>query len=163
MLLGFAVPASLILLPPALRAGDLGRLPLSFEQNEGQTAGEVKFLARTAGYTVFLTDGEAVLSERSGTLRMKLLGANPAPKIRGVDAVTNKGPVTVTVSKVSIAGADPGDFSQTNTCATLASGASCFVTVTFTPTATGQRSAGILIFDNGGGSPQSALLTGAGT
>lgn len=78
-------------------------------------------------------------------------------------AVTNKGPVTVTISKVSIAGADPEDFSQTNTCTALASGASCFVTVTFTPTVTGQRSAGILIFDNGGGSPQSALLTGAGT
>ncbi len=37
-------------------------LPLSFEPNQGQTAGEVDFLARGRGYTLFLTPTEAVLS-----------------------------------------------------------------------------------------------------
>jgi hypothetical protein len=36
--------------------------PLSFEANEGQTDPAVKFLSRGAGYTVFLTGQEAVLS-----------------------------------------------------------------------------------------------------
>jgi hypothetical protein len=37
-------------------------LPLSFEPNAGQSRGEVKFLARGPGYTLFLTGDEAVLS-----------------------------------------------------------------------------------------------------
>lgn len=43
-----------------------GRLPLSFEANQGQTDGQVKFLSRGRGYTMFLTQSEAVLSLRSG-------------------------------------------------------------------------------------------------
>jgi uncharacterized repeat protein (TIGR01451 family) len=39
-----------------------GKLPISFELNRGQTDDRVKFLARVAGYTVFLTQDEAVLS-----------------------------------------------------------------------------------------------------
>ncbi len=37
-------------------------LPLTFEANQGQTDARVRFLARTPGYTLFLTDKEAVLS-----------------------------------------------------------------------------------------------------
>ena len=39
-----------------------GALPLSFELNQGQTNGQVKFLARTAGYLLFLTPTEAVMA-----------------------------------------------------------------------------------------------------
>jgi PKD repeat protein len=42
-----------------------GGLPLQFETNRGQTDPTVKFLARGAGYTVFLTPSEAVLVLRS--------------------------------------------------------------------------------------------------
>lgn len=41
-----------------------GKLPLSFEANQGQTGGAVRFLARGGGYTIFLTDDEAVLTLR---------------------------------------------------------------------------------------------------
>ena len=37
-----------------------GKLPLSFEVNRGQTDGQVKFLSRGRGYTLFLTSTEAV-------------------------------------------------------------------------------------------------------
>jgi hypothetical protein len=48
------------------RLGDAyGRLPLSFEINEGQTAPEVKFLSRGSGYTIFLTPSGAVLRLRT--------------------------------------------------------------------------------------------------
>src|SRR6266853_6360602 len=50
-----------------------GKLPLSFEANHGQADGQVKFLSRTGGYTLFLTGDEAVLALR-GTAK------NPAPK-----------------------------------------------------------------------------------
>ena len=49
--------------------------------------------------------------------------------------VTNSGTTTATVSGVTAS----GDFSQTNTCSTLAVGASCTVTVGFTPTVAGAR------------------------
>ena len=39
-----------------------GRLPISFEVNQGQTDRSVQFLARGARYTLFLRPGEAVLS-----------------------------------------------------------------------------------------------------
>jgi hypothetical protein len=52
--------------PKVLRPGGFGRLPLSFEVNQGQTDVEVKFLSRGKGYTLFLTPNEAVLSLKRG-------------------------------------------------------------------------------------------------
>ncbi len=46
-----------------------GKLPLSFEANQGQTDGQVKFLSRGSGYTLFLTSNEAVLALRQGKPR----------------------------------------------------------------------------------------------
>lgn len=43
-------------------AKDYGKLPISFEVNQGQSERSVQFLARAAGYTLFLKPGEAVLS-----------------------------------------------------------------------------------------------------
>ncbi len=38
-----------------------GKLPLSFEANQGQSDAQVDFLARVGGYTLFLISGEAVM------------------------------------------------------------------------------------------------------
>lgn len=40
----------------------VSKLPLTFEQNQGQTDGQVKFVSRGAGYTLFLTGSEAYIS-----------------------------------------------------------------------------------------------------
>jgi beta-propeller repeat-containing protein/ASPM-SPD-2-Hydin domain-containing protein/HYDIN/CFA65/VesB family protein len=78
--------------------------------------------------------------------------------------LTNKGSVTVDITGISITGTNAKDFAQTHTCGTsVAKGASCFIKVTFTPSATGTRTAQVSISDNGGGSPQKVSLTGAGT
>ncbi|RKT44452.1 SBBP repeat-containing protein [Thiocapsa rosea] len=45
---------------------DFGRLPMHFEPNVGQSAEEVRYLARGAGYSLFLTDTEAVLVLQPG-------------------------------------------------------------------------------------------------
>ncbi len=56
-----------------------------------------------------------------------------------------------------------GDFAQTNTCASsLAAGASCAITVTFTPSTTGLRSGTLTVTDDANTSPQSATMTGTG-
>ncbi|GAA2022046.1 hypothetical protein GCM10009839_19110 [Catenulispora yoronensis] len=72
--------------------------------------------------------------------------------------VTNTGTTAATVSSV----AATGDFSQTNNCATLAVGASCTVTVKFTPTASGTRSGAVTITSNANNNPVSIALTGSG-
>ncbi|HZQ22553.1 MAG TPA: alkaline phosphatase family protein [Terriglobales bacterium] len=57
-----------------------------------------------------------------------------------------------------------GDYTQTNNCgASLAPGANCTLTISFTPTVTGTRYGSITISDSDGSSPQTLNLTGFGT
>ena len=77
--------------------------------------------------------------------------------------LTNTGSVALTVGAVAISGADPNDFSSTNTCtAPVQSNQTCSITVTFKPTATNTRIAALTITDNPATSPQSVTLTGSG-
>ena len=74
--------------------------------------------------------------------------------------ITNVGNATLTVTGTPA----NGDFAATNNCtAPVAPAASCSVSVTFTPTATGPRSGLLSIQDNAGDSPQSLSLSGTGT
>ena len=58
-----AVSAPPTAVPSKLRAGvTFGRLPLSFEENRGQTDPTVKYLLRGGGHVVFLKPNEAVIS-----------------------------------------------------------------------------------------------------
>jgi Abnormal spindle-like microcephaly-assoc'd, ASPM-SPD-2-Hydin len=69
----------------------------------------------------------------------------------------------ISITSISLSGANPGDFTETNTCGgSVGAQASCTISVTFTPTATGTRTASVMIADNGGGSPQLVRLTGTG-
>src|SRR5579862_2144007 len=58
-------------------AANYGKLPLGFEPNNGQTDGQVKFLSRGRGYSLFLTGNEAVLTFQEG--------ASHQPNVRSVD------------------------------------------------------------------------------
>ncbi len=56
-----------------------------------------------------------------------------------------------------------GDFAQTNTCPnSLAAGASCTVSVTFTPSQSGTRAATLIVTHNATNSPQVVDLAGTG-
>ena len=81
-----------------------------------------------------------------------------------VVTVTNHGPASVTIASVSITGTGAVDFAETSTCrATLGAGSSCAISATFTPQAKGKASGIISVSDNGGGTPQKAMLSGSGT
>ncbi|HEX7333081.1 MAG TPA: SBBP repeat-containing protein [Pyrinomonadaceae bacterium] len=78
-----------------------GLLPLSFEINKGQTDNSVKFLSHGPGYDLFLTANEAILNLRKpqapdakvregSVLRLKLIGANTAPRVEGQDELPGK-------------------------------------------------------------------------
>lgn len=79
---------------------NFGTLPLSFEPNNGQVNGQVKFLARGSGFSLFLTSNEAILAlqkssaadqkPNSDTLRMKIVGANRQAKVTGENLLTGK-------------------------------------------------------------------------
>ncbi|MCC2670988.1 MAG: hypothetical protein K0Q72_3459, partial [Armatimonadetes bacterium] len=80
-------------------------LPLTFEANRGQTDSKVRFMARGGEFDVFFTPAETVLRLKSGgsqgkrmpaalgrkkdaprraaVVRMKMLGANTAPRLTG--------------------------------------------------------------------------------
>jgi hypothetical protein len=77
--------------------------------------------------------------------------------------LTDASSTALTITGIAITGAAATDFTQTNTCGTgIAARTSCSVTVTFTPTALGTRTATLAFTDNGGGSPQNVPLTGTG-
>jgi hypothetical protein len=92
LLSGAAARTEPALLP--LIKDSYGKLPLSFEANRGQTARQVKFLARGPGYTLFLTGDAAVLSlhrqKANAVLRMKLQGANARASVTGAGALPGK-------------------------------------------------------------------------
>ena len=91
-----------------------GKLPLSFEANQGQTDSRVDFLARGSGYSLFLSPTEAVLALRKpvgssrpstrhsnaeaeqapaappAVVRMKLVGANVSPRVVGLEELSGK-------------------------------------------------------------------------
>jgi hypothetical protein len=92
-----------------------GKLPLSFEANQGQTNSEVEFLSRGRGYTLFLTGNEAVLAlnkaeigggtrksefgtrlsplatrHAASVLRMSLVGASESARVSGLEQLPGK-------------------------------------------------------------------------
>jgi hypothetical protein len=90
---------------PAIRPrGSFGQLPLSFEENRGQSDSRVKYLARGKGYTLFLTPDEAVLALRSRSAAGKKNSASQQP---GVDSssVESSQPSQTNV-RLSLAGAN---------------------------------------------------------
>jgi subtilisin family serine protease len=74
--------------------------------------------------------------------------------------LTNSGDGTLTIGQISAS----GDFAQANNCATsLAVGASCTISVSFAPTATGSRSGSLIVTSNGTPASSSISMTGTGT
>jgi len=74
--------------------------------------------------------------------------------------ITNGGNTDLSITSV----AATGDFGQTNTCgSSLAAGADCTVSITFSPTSSGGRRGTVTVTDSAGGSPQTVALSGTGT
>jgi hypothetical protein len=130
--------------------------------------------AKTA--TVVVTDNDP-----SGTQSVSLSGNGATPSISlsptslffgtvglgtsgsKLVTVSNTGTVALSVNNVTMSGANPGDFSQTNNCSGLISpSGACSVTVTFTPQASSQRTATLNVYSNASGVPSTVSLTGTG-
>jgi hypothetical protein len=70
------------------------RVPLLFEQNVGQTDSQVRYLARSGRYQIYLTQNAAVLKvagkQRDAVLRTTLRNANENARVAGVDEQAGK-------------------------------------------------------------------------
>ncbi len=78
--------------------------------------------------------------------------------------VTNVSSASVSISSISLGGTYAADYIiSSNTCgASLAPGANCSVGVRFKPAVTGSLGAKLNVYNNGGGSPAQASLSGTG-
>jgi len=77
--------------------------------------------------------------------------------------VTNNLPTALRIASITFTGANPGDFAETDTCgSSVAANSNCTISVTFTPQATGTRTATLSVNDNANNSPQTIALTGTG-
>jgi hypothetical protein len=77
--------------------------------------------------------------------------------------LTNRGTSAINIRSIVISGAQSADFHQTNTCgASLAADATCSVSITFSPSASGARAASLQIVDDAYNTPQTATLSGTG-
>jgi len=85
-----------------------------------------------------------------------------ASAVQGV-LVSNTNSSALAISGIAISGSQSGDYQQTNTCGSnLSAGATCAISVTFTPQAAGARTAMIQITDSAFNSPQMISLSGTG-
>jgi hypothetical protein len=92
----------------------------------------------------------------------QIVGATSAAQ---TETITNTGTANLIISAVAVGGANASDFAKSaDDCrgATLTPNGTCAVSVTFTPSATGSRTATLSISDNAANSPQTVSLTGAG-
>ncbi len=72
-----------------------GKLPLTFEVNEGQTGNAVKFLSRGQGYSLFITQAGAALQLKSGhdatsAVQWQAVGGNRNARVVGEGSLTTK-------------------------------------------------------------------------
>jgi hypothetical protein len=82
--------------------------------------------------------------------------------------VSNTGTAAITLSTLTLGGAQAGDFqiSAGSTCTpggSVAVSSSCLIKLAFTPSATGARSGSLTLVHNAAGSPSTITLNGTGT
>ena len=132
---------------------------------DGQEATSVNhgapLLGRMAVYTFTVVTAPTVtLSPSSLNFADQILSTTSSAQ---TVTLSNNGGGTLNISAIVTTGANAADFSRTTTCgATLAGGASCTISVSFTPSATGARSANLSVSSDASGSPHSVSLGGTG-
>ena len=120
--------------------------------NAGQLSDFEVFPAGTGGPST------ATLSVAPASLSFASQALNTTSGAQTI-TVNNTGTAAATLSVISAT----GDFSETTTCGTsIAAGASCTVSVRFTPTVSGTRTGSLTIASNASNSPATVALTGTG-
>jgi hypothetical protein len=144
-----------------LAAGATCTITVAFTPTlNGTRTGTLSVVDNSAGspHTVSLTGTgagpDASLSASTLTFGQQPLGTTSGPQ---VETLTNDGSVSMTIAGIQTTGA----FAETNNCGTsLAAGANCAISVTFSPKVSGINSGALTILDNAPGNPQTIVLAG---
>lgn len=103
---------------------------------------------------------QARLSSTSLTFAGQTIGSSSSAQTL---TLTNNGNIGLSVSGISLSGPNAGDFKLSSTCASiLAIGSNCKVSVTFSPTGLGSRTAVLIFADTAPDSPQVVTVSGTG-
>jgi hypothetical protein len=147
-----------------LAAGASCKISVEFKPtSEGTQSATLTVVDGGGTQTVALSGyGSAIkFNPSSLTFSATAVGSSSAPQST---TMTNLGSSSITITSIVIGGANPSDYSETNTCgSTLAAGANCAITVTFTPNTTGSLPANVTITDSDVTSPQKVVLSGTGS
>ncbi len=132
---------------------------LSVTTNSLNSAGNAQTISLSANGLTGV--GPAVsLSISSLAFNGQLIGVQSLPQIV---TLTNSGGTAFPITSIWLAGSQASDFQISTTCgASLAAAANCTVSVAFTPSSTGIRTASLMFSDLVVGSPQSVTVTGSG-
>lgn len=144
-----------------------------YQVNGNQLNTSLAMTAGTRRLTVQAYDGSTYFHQ---TIYINVTGAQPAVSVTPTSltfssqnvgsssaaktvSATNETSSAVSISSIT----SSGDYSETNNCgSSLAAGASCTVSVTFTPTAAGTRTGTLTLTDSASNSPQTVSLSGTG-
>ena len=152
--------------PATLQAGANCSIQVDFDpQAKGPATGKLSVTDDATG-----SPQTVALSGTGTVVELSPVGVNFGDQKVGTKSspipltLTNKGKTSLSISQIAITGKDAEDFAQKNNCgSSVPPQGQCKISVTFTPTAKGARSAVLKVSDDGGGSPQAVSLAGTGT
>lgn len=138
---------------------NIASLPAGTDSIAASYAGDSNFAGSSApAVTVTVAAAVPAASLSPGSLTFSQQAAGTASSAQTV-TLSNTGQGALTIASIAAS----GDFAETNTCgSSVAAGATCSISVTFTPAAAGIRTGMLTIADNAGDSPQTVALTGSG-
>ena len=160
--------------PAVLHAYDAGDLSHELYNSSQAPGGRDQFGAGNKFITPTIAAGKVYVATTNGVGVFGLLQSAPELSPSGLAfgsevvtatsaarqvTLTNPGGSALPLSSV----ATSGDFAQMNTCGTsVGVGASCTISITFTPTEGGARTGTLTVADSAPGSPHTVALSGTG-
>ncbi|MES2393539.1 MAG: choice-of-anchor D domain-containing protein [Acidobacteriota bacterium] len=131
--------------------------------------------------TITITDNSGGASSATQTITLNGTGAAPLATLSSTSlsfpttlvgttsasqsvTVTNGGTVALSITSITPGGTSPSAFTVSNTCgSSVAAGANCTISATFTPAAATTYGATITVTTNAATSPQTITLSGSGS
>ena len=144
-------------------------ISVTFKPSAAGTLAAAVTLTDNAG-----NDAKAVSLSGTGVGRSTLASISPSRLTFGNEPVNtasspqaitlnNTGRADLSITSIAFNGTDATNFTELDTCnSPVEAGGNCTITILFTPSAIGTRTASLAIIDNASGSPQSVSLSGNG-
>lgn len=152
-----------------------GKTPSVIQSAINQGTGGMNMYAAMSAADV--ADIAAYIANPSGASPVATIAVTPASVSFASQAVStssaaqtvtvkNSGTAALTLTGITLAGSNPGDFTQGGTCAVatpVAAGSNCSLTLGFLPTATGSRSATVTLVSNASNGNATINVSGTAT